>query len=95
MDVLSLLKGRKMMVMTEMKVEVELTIKKVEENYHSRDLEESNAANDWWPAQETWKSYTVFFTNGAQKTYDSLNAIKIVEDKSVEQENPPGTIISR
>lgn len=66
------------MVMTNMKVEVELTIQEVKPNNHSRDLEESNASNDWWPQQETWTTYTVFFTNGASKNFDSLDQIKII-----------------
>ncbi len=80
MNVLDLLKGKKMMVMTDMKVEVELTIKEVEQQNHSRDLEESNSSNDWWPAQDTWSTWIVKFTNGAQKTYSSLESIKIKEE---------------
>ncbi len=77
MNVLELLKGKKMMVMTDMKVEVELEIKKVEDNHHSQDLEESTAANDWWPQQRTWTTWTVYFTNGAQKAFDSLDRINV------------------
>lgn len=79
MNVLELLKGKKMSVMTDMKVEVELTIKEVKENHHSRDLEEATPANDWWPASESWTTYTVNFTNGASKTFSSLSEIKINE----------------
>ena len=79
MDVLELLKGKKMSVMTDMKVEVELIIKEVEEEHGSRDLEESNSSNDWWPAQETWVNYIVRFTNGAQKTFRSLSEIKVID----------------
>jgi len=79
MNLLDLLKGKKMSVMTDMKVAVELTIKEVKENHNSRDLEESNAANDWWPAQETWTTYTVHFENGASKTFSSLSEIKIID----------------
>ena len=79
MDVLELLKGKNMSVMTDMKVEVELTIKEVKENHHSQDLEESTAANDWWPASRDWTTYTVNFTNGAHKTFDSLSQIKIID----------------
>lgn len=39
MDALELLKGRRMKVMTDMLVEVELTIKEVKSNFHSRPLE--------------------------------------------------------
>ncbi len=79
MDVLDLLKGKKMSIVTDMKVTVELIIDKVESNHQSRDLEESTSANDWWPAQETWTIYTVYFTNGAKKTFGSLSEIKIIE----------------
>jgi hypothetical protein len=79
MNILDLLKNKKMKVMTDMKVEVELTIKEVKENHHSRDLEPATRENDWWPASHEWKNYTVTFTNGAQKTFDSIDQIKIVD----------------
>ncbi len=79
MDVLDLLKGKKMSIMTDMKVAVELTIKNVEEEHNSRDLEPSTRENDWWPAQETWKTYIVYFTNGSNKKFSSLSDIKIIE----------------
>ncbi len=78
MNALDLLAGRKMMVMTDMKVEVELTIDKVLDSSYSRDLEESTPQNDWWPASETIKSYTVMYTNGARKVFDSLGAINVL-----------------
>lgn len=77
MNVLDLLKGKKMMVMTNMKVEVELEIKEVKEDSHSEELEPSTKENDWYPATRNWKDYTVFFTNGATKTFDSIQQIKI------------------
>jgi len=80
MNVLELLKGKKMSIMTDMKVEVTLTISEVKENHHSRDIGESNAANDWWPETHDWKTYTVKFTNGASKVFDSLDQIKILEE---------------
>lgn len=76
-NILDLLKGRKMMVMTDMKVEVELTIKEVKENNHSREIGESNAANDWYPEMSYWTTFTVIFENGATKNFDSLSQIKI------------------
>lgn len=75
--VLDLLKGKKMKVMTDMKVEVELVIKEVKENHYSRDLEPSTRENDWYPAQQSWTHYTVFFENGTTKTYDSLTRLKL------------------
>ena len=77
MNLLELLKGKHIKVMTEVGVEVELQIKEVEENNHSVDLEPSTAANDWWPATREWKTYTVHFTNGHKKIYDSLNQIEV------------------
>lgn len=79
MNLLDLLKGKKMSVMTDMKVEVELTIEKVEQNNHSEDLEPATRENDWWPASRDWTTYTVVFTNGARKQFSSLNEIKVKE----------------
>jgi len=79
MDVLELLKGKKMSIMTDMKVEVELIIESVNEEHHSQDIGPSNAANDWWPEQRTWQTFTVKFTNGAKKVYSSLSEIKIID----------------
>lgn len=78
MNLLDLLVGKKMKVMTDMKVEVELEIKKVEEKHHSQDLEPATAANDWWPASRDWTTYTVYFTNGSTKVFSSINEIKII-----------------
>lgn len=77
MEVLELLKGKKMMIETDMKVMVELEIASVKEEVHCRDVGPSNAANDWWPAQERWTTYDVTFTNGSRKTYHSLSEIKV------------------
>lgn len=79
MDILTLLKGKKMKVMTDMNVEVELTIKEVKQNRHSEDLEPATQANDWWPPSREWQTYTVYFTNGANKTYHSIYDIKIID----------------
>jgi hypothetical protein len=73
-----LLKGKKMLVMTDMKVEVELTIKEVKENNHSREIGESNRENDWYPEMSYWTTYTVIFENGAFKTFDNLGQIKVI-----------------
>lgn len=78
MNVLELLKGKKVNVLTDMKVGVTLEIKEVKQNNHSVDLEPSTAANDWWPASRDWTTYTVYFTNGATKTYDSLERIEVL-----------------
>ena len=78
MDVLDLLVGKHMIIMTDMKVEVELEIKTVKQNNHSQDLEPSTQANDWWPASRDWTTFTVTFTNGATKKFDSINSIKVL-----------------
>lgn len=79
MNLLDLLKGKKMSVMTDMKVAVELTIKEVKEERHSEDLEPATRENDWWPATRDWTTYTVIFENGATKTFSSVSEIKIIE----------------
>lgn len=78
MKILDTLAGKKMKVETDMKVEVELTIKEVKENHHSVDLEPAARENDWWPASRDWTDYTVYFTNGSSKTFSSLNQINII-----------------
>lgn len=78
MNLLDLLVGKKMKIMTDMKVEVELEIKLVKQNNHSVDLEEATQANVWWPASRDWTTYTVTYTNGAIKKFDSLSEIKII-----------------
>ena len=77
MNVLDLLKGKRIMVTTDVGVVVELEIKEVVQNNHSEDLEPSTRENDWWPKSRDWTTYTVHFTNGYKKHYDSLNDIKV------------------
>jgi hypothetical protein len=79
MNILDLLIGKKMKVMTDVKVEVELEIKNVEAKHYSEDLEPATAANDWWPASRDWTTYKVYFTNGSSKVFSSVHEIKIVE----------------
>lgn len=79
MNLLDLLKGKKMSVMTDMKVAVELVIESVDEENHSRDVGPSNAANDWWPEQERWTTYTVKFTNGSKKVFSNISEIKVID----------------
>lgn len=79
MNLLDLLKGKEIMVPTEVKVDVKLTIKEVKENHHSEDVEPATQQNDWYPASRSWTTYTVTFTNGAKKEYQSLKEIKIIE----------------
>jgi hypothetical protein len=77
MQLLDLLKGKKMMVQTDMKVTVEMEIKEVIEENHSVETGPSTRENDWWPPTENWKTYTVKFTNGASKTFNSLSEINV------------------
>ena len=79
MNILDLLKGKEIIVPTNMKVDVKLKIEKVEERHHSEELGPSTPENDWWPPTRDWVDYKVTFTNGASKTYNSLNEIKIIE----------------
>jgi len=74
--VFDLVKGKKMMIETDMGVSVELEIKEIEPIHHSKNLEPSTAANDWWPASIDWTTYKVYFTNGKSKEYSSLQDIK-------------------
>lgn len=53
-----------MKVMTDMKVEVELVIEKVEEKHHSQELEPATRENDWWPASRDWTTKRVQFPQG-------------------------------
>lgn len=78
MNVLELLVGKRMKVMTDMKVEVELEIKSVKENHNSVDLEPATRENDWWPMTRDWNTYTVTYTNGAVKTFNNLEEIKLI-----------------
>lgn len=79
MNILDLLKGKKIVVKTDVGVNVELQIEKVEKKHHSQELEPATASNDWWPASREWDTYNVFFTNGYKKTYSSIEEIQIVE----------------
>lgn len=83
MDVLDLLKGKKILVKTDVGVEVELEIKEVKEQNHSQALEPATRENDWWPASRDWTTYKVTFTNGHSKEYSSIKEIKISEEKEV------------
>jgi len=77
MNVLDLLKGKTVLVKTDMGVEVPLVVAGIKEEHNSRDIGPSTRENDWWPAQETWTTYTVTFTNGHTKEYRSLSEIKV------------------
>lgn len=78
MNIFDLLKGKKVKVMTDAKVEVELTIDKIKESKHSQEAGPSTQENDWWPETRNWSTYTVTFTNGFQKEYSSLEDINVL-----------------
>jgi len=75
MKLLELLKGKKIMVTTDVGVMVELEIAEVIDRNFSENLEEPNPANDWWPKTRDWTTYTIKFTNGYSKDYPSLDDI--------------------
>ena len=82
MDVLDLLKGKKVEIMTDAKVAVVLEIKSVTENSKTtRQITPDTPENDWWGQSEshTTVTYLVEFVNGYVKTYSSINSIKIIE----------------
>lgn len=78
MDVLQLLIGKKMKIMTDLKVEVELEIKEVEIKHHSRQITPDTPQNDWWGETKNWETYLVKFTNGATKEFDTITDIKVM-----------------
>ena len=75
MNIFDLLKGKKVLVTTNVGVDVELIIKEIREDCHSQELEDPSPSNDWWPKTRDWKTYTVFFTNGYIQKYNSLGNI--------------------
>jgi hypothetical protein len=79
MKVTDLLKGKKVKIMTDAKVEVELEIQEVKLEHRSKDLEPATIANDWWPRSENWTTIDVTFTNGYRKSYRNLNEIQLIE----------------
>jgi hypothetical protein len=79
MDLTDLLKGKQVNIMTDAKVVVQLEIESVNEKHHSRDLEPSTQANDWWPRSEDWTTIDIKFVNGYTKSYRSLKEIDLVK----------------
>lgn len=78
MKVLDLLKGKKVKVMTDAKVPVELIIESAEEKHHAEDIGPSTPENDWWPDQRQWTTIEVKFTNGHHKSYSRIDDIEII-----------------
>lgn len=80
MKITDLLKGKKVNYMTDAKVIVQLEIKEVKEQHHSRDLAPATRENDWWSPSEDWTTIEVEFTNGFRKSYRSISEIDLVSD---------------
>ena len=79
MKVLDMIVGKKMKVMTDAKVEVELVIERAELKHHSRDLAPATAANDWWPPSQSWTTVEVKFTNGHVASYSNIEGIDVYD----------------
>ena len=77
-NIFDLLVGKKMIVKTDMKVDVELEIKEVKQNVHTRQITPDTRENDWWGETSTSYSYTVYFTNGSNKNFSSIDDIKVI-----------------
>jgi hypothetical protein len=83
MELNDLLKGRFVNVMTDAKVFVQLEIEDFKENRTTRTVQitPDTKENDWWGESVTYTdvNYTVTFTNGFKKDYNSLKSIDLVE----------------
>jgi hypothetical protein len=78
MTVLELLKGKKVKVMTDAKVEVELVIDSAKIESHYVQTGPSTPENDWWPDSSEWETVDITFTNGFKKSYRSLSDINLL-----------------
>lgn len=79
MKALDLLKGKAMMVLTNVGVKVELTIDRVVEERKSQDLEPATKENDYYPSSFQYADYTVHFTNGHKESYRYISEIVIID----------------
>ena len=77
MNIFDLFKGRKIVVETDIGVDVTMEIESVVERHHSRQITPDTPDNDWWGESENWSTYDVKFTNGHTKSYNNLSDIKI------------------
>ena len=77
MTVFDLLKGKKVLLMTDAKVEVELTIESAKIQHHYVQTGPSTPENDWWPDANEWDTIEVTFTNGFKKSFASLSDLNI------------------
>ena len=79
MKITELLIGKKVKIMTDAKVEVNLEIKSAKFKSHSRELEPATRKNDWWPKTQDWTTLDIEFTNGFKKSYDNIEQINLIE----------------
>ena len=83
MKLTELLKGKIVTITTDAKVDVQLEISEVIEKVttSTKVITPDTKENDWWGTSETYRdvSYVVKFTNGFQKTYDSIENIPIID----------------
>jgi hypothetical protein len=78
MKLTNLLKGKKVNIMTDAKIVVQLEIESVKEEHHSEDLEPATIENGWWPKSRYWTTIDVKFTNGYLKSYSYLSEIDLI-----------------
>lgn len=78
MKLQDLLKGKLVNVMTDAKIVVQLEIETIEEKIHTKDLAPATKENDWWPPSIDYTKIDITFTNGLQKTYNTLSEIDII-----------------
>lgn len=71
--------GKKLRHKNQYNREVVLEVENIKVEHGSRDLEPSTAANDWWPAQETWTNYYVCFVDGSKISFSASTKFDIVE----------------
>jgi hypothetical protein len=82
MKLTEIFKGKMVNVMTDAKVVVQLEIETLVENITTREeqITPDTPENDWWGHSITHRkiTYVVGFTNGYDKTYDSIESINFV-----------------
>lgn len=78
MNILESLVGKQVKLKTDVGTESILEIKEVKHNSAYIETGPSTPENDWWPDGYYKHTYTIFFTNGHSKRYDSLESIDIL-----------------
>ena len=77
-NIYDLLKGKKVNILTDVKIFVQLEIESIKEISNSRELEPATRANDWHPQSIDWVTYQVKFVNGYTKMYNKLSDIDFI-----------------